>query len=442
MINPLIYTNMRLINTKIKLLVLIGLAFVFFSGLASEASADNASIYLSPTTGTFQVGSTFDVSVLVNTGGNEINAIRVDLKFNPQKLQVASPTAGKSFISVWVSQPTYSNVSGTITFQGGMPSPGVNTSSGLVSKITFRAIIPGSANISVLETSQVLLNDGRGTDVLGSMGRGIYELVLPPPEGPKVFSPTHPDQNKWYKDNNTALKWEKEEGVTDFSYSIDKDFGGAPDNISEGAGNSISHADLEDSIWYFHVKAKKGNVWGGVTHYVLKIDTTPPAAFNLNFESGAASMISTQYPIISFITTDALSGLDHYELKSINLGKVGDVETEFFVEVISPHRLSLKSGAYKVIVMAYDKAGNWRDSQETARVIPRGKFVISRNGINFWIVFLSWWLIILILIVLIALILIIVILSRKYHVKVYRQREKIGETIKKRKVIKRKLKKE
>ncbi len=413
------------------LVFLIILIFSFGFIASAKAQQGSASIYLSPTSGTFQVGSTFNISVLVNTAGNDINALRVDLKFNPQKLQVASPTAGKSFVSVWISQPTYSNVNGTITFQGGMPTPGVNTSSGLVSTITFRAIAPGSANISVLETSQVLLNDGRGTDILGLTGRGIYELVLPPPEGPKVFSPTHPDQNKWYKDNNATLKWEKEEGVIDFSYSIDNDFSGVPDNVSEGSGNSVSYADLEDGIWYFHIKAKKGNVWGGISHYILKIDTIPPAAFNLNFEPGAASIISTQQPIVSFVTTDALSGLDHYELKNINLSKVPEGEAEFFVEVTSPYRLSFKNGAYKVVVRAFDKAGNWRDSSETLSVIPKGYFIVTRGGINFWIIFLPWWLIILILGVLIILIIVAIILSRKYHIRVYREREKVGETIKK-----------
>lgn len=404
-----------------------------------------ASIYLSPSTGTFQVGSTFDVSVFVNTNGNDVNAVKVNLKFDPKKLQVASPTAGRSFISVWVSQPSYSNIDGTIMFQGGMPSPGISTSAGLVSTITFRAVAPGVANISVLEASQVLLNDGRGTDILGSMGRGIYELILPPPEGPKVFSPTHPDQNKWYKDNNLMLKWEKEDGVTDFSYSIDNDFSGAPDNISEGRGNSVSFADLKDGIWYFHIKARKGDVWGGISHYIIRIDSTPPAAFNLNFEPGAASIIFTQQPIVSFVTTDALSGIDHYELKTINIGKSAEAskgESEFFVEVSSPYRASLTSGTYKVVIRAYDKAGNWRDSSDDIRVIPRGKFVIAKNGVNFWFIFLYWWLIILILVLLIAIIVVITIFSHRYHQFAHQERDKIQGTRQKAEEHKHKIKKQ
>ncbi len=70
----------------------------FTNILFTNAQEGGASIYFSPASGTFYVGSTFDVSVFVNTNGNDVNAVRVDLKFDPKKLQVASPTAGKSFI--------------------------------------------------------------------------------------------------------------------------------------------------------------------------------------------------------------------------------------------------------------------------------------------------------------------------------------------------------
>ncbi|MFZ5559582.1 MAG: cohesin domain-containing protein [Patescibacteria group bacterium] len=365
-----------------------------FSGLKAQESA---SIFLSPSSGTFQIGSTFNISIFVDTGGRDINAIRVDLKFDPKKLQVASPTTGQSFISVWIAQPSYSNIEGTVSFQGGVPGTGIRTSSGLVSTITFRAITPGSTTISVRDTSQVLLSDGKGTDILGSMGKGIYEIVLPPPEGPAVISSTHPDQNRWYKNNNLTFSWEKEVGVTDFSYMIDNDFQGVPDNISEGSDKSVSHENLKDGIWYFHIKAKKGNSWGGITHYVVKIDSTPPAEFRVGIEPGLASIISVGQPIISFMTTDALSGLDHYEVKMISYR--GDIKesTEFFVEAASPYRAPLEAGVYKVIVRAFDKAGNWRDALNQVRVVPVGKFIVVREGINFWIIFLRWWQLILLI---------------------------------------------
>jgi hypothetical protein len=372
--------------------------------MPSVVTAEGASLFFSPNTGTFFIGSTFNVSIFVNTGGNNINAVKVDLKFDPQKLQVASPVAGKSFISVWIAQPTYSNIDGTISFQGGVPSPGINTSSGLVSTITFRVISPGETFLEFLDSSQVLLDDGQGTNALTSMGEGFYSLKIPPPAGPKVFSSTHSDQNKWYKNNNPAFAWQKETGVTDFSYSIDQNFHAVPDNVSEGNHTSVSYADLEDGIWYFHIKAKKGGGWGGITHYLVQVDTTPPAIFKLSFEPSPNSPVTAaRAPVVSFITTDAFSGLDHYEVKTINLEEtIEKKEIGFFVEVNSPYRLhSLDLGEHEIVVRAYDQAMNWRDSSERIEIIPSTRlFYISKSGISIFTIFLVWWKVILLLIAL------------------------------------------
>jgi len=278
MIEPIsLIINKKITNTK--LLVVFSLILVVFSVLPKATEAEGASLYLSPQTGTFFVGSTFDVSIFLNTGGNNVNAVKVDLKFDQRKLQIASPTAGKSFIAVWISQPTFSNTEGTATFQGGVPSPGINTSSGLVSTITFRAINPGTATVSILDSSQVLLDDGKGTNILTSVGRGVYKIIIPPPEGPKVFSPTHPNPNVWYSDSTPSFSWEKERGVTDFSWSLDQNPSGRPDGVSEGIQTLKSFSDVPDGIWYFHLRQRKEGVWGKTSHVQIRIDTTPPNEF-------------------------------------------------------------------------------------------------------------------------------------------------------------------
>jgi len=380
------------------------LILVVFSALPNIAEADGASLYLSPGSGTFFVGSTFDVSVFVNTGGEYINAIEVNIKFDPKRLQVASPTGGKSFIEVWVAQPTYSNTQGTMRFIGGIPTPGIKTSAGLVSTVTFRAVSPGETSVYFLESSKVLRNDPEGTNILTSMGRGSYNLVIPPPEGPKVFSPTHPDQNKWYKNNNPTFSWETEERVTDFSYSLDQDAFGVPDNLSEGNYNSISFSEIEDEIWYFHVKAKKGGVWGGTSHYVVRIDTSPPAIFTLEVDPSERTV--ERQPLISFITTDALSGMDHYRLKYIDITpEKKEEEVGFFTEVVSPHKLPhLEVGRYLVVVRAYDDSGNWREQTVKIEIFPDGIY-FSKRGIHYrWYSF-PWWLLILILLIILLLVL-------------------------------------
>ena len=422
MINLLNFQNKKIPNTK--LLVVLSFLLVVLSGLPAVTQGAGASLYFSPASGTFFVGSTFDVSVFVNTGGEDVNAVEINIKFDPAKLQVASPTAGKSFIEVWVSQPTYSNTLGTMSFIGGVPSPGINTSAGLVSTVTFRAIAPRITTVLFLDSSKVLRNDPEGTNILTSMGRGVYTLVIPPPEGPKVFSPTHPDTNKWYKDNNPTFCWEKEEGITDFSYSFDQDPKGIPDNLSEGDYTCISYSEVKDGIWYFHVKAKKAEVWGGTSHYLVQIDITPPAIFIPTVEPSPKT--TERQPLISFITTDALSGISHYELKYIDITpERKEEEVGFFREVTSPYKLPpLEVGKYLVVVRAYDVAGNYREGTVKIEIFPE-KIFITKRGIQFREISIPWWILIGVLIII--LILISFYFWRRHQIMVKRRKSKLEE---------------
>jgi len=85
---------------RFRLLITLAALLLVTSPLP-KAQAAGASIFFSPTSGTFQVGSTFDVSVVINNGNNAINAVESKITFPKDKLHVVSPSIGKSFISVW-----------------------------------------------------------------------------------------------------------------------------------------------------------------------------------------------------------------------------------------------------------------------------------------------------------------------------------------------------
>src|ERR1051325_6909235 len=149
-----------------------------------------ASLSVLPNSGTFTVGSTFGVSVFLDTQNQSINAVDVEVGYPADKLQVVSPSTGESIIGVWTNQPRYDNQAGTVSLQGGVPG-GINTSNGIITTITFRVKAIGDASVRILDSSKALLNDGLGTDVLGKIQNGIYNLTLPPPAGPIVASETH-----------------------------------------------------------------------------------------------------------------------------------------------------------------------------------------------------------------------------------------------------------
>jgi hypothetical protein len=407
-----------------KVFIILFVSILFSLFLTTSVQAGNASLYLSPASGSFFVGSTFDVSVFVNTGGENINAVEVNLRFDPTKIQVASPTAGKSFIEVWVAQPTFSNTKGTMSFIGGVPSPGVNTSAGLVSTVTFRALSPGETQILFLDSSKVLKNDPQGVNILTSMNRGVYTLLIPPPEGPKVFSSTHSDQNKWYKNNNPTFSWEKEEGITDFSFSIDQDPMAVPDNNPEGDRTSVSFSEIGDGIWYFHVKGKKADIWGGTSTYPVKIDMTPPASFTPTVQPSEKTI--ERQPLVSFFTTDAVSGMDYYQLKYIDISpEKQEEEIGFFTEVSSPYKLpALEVGKFLVVIRAYDVAGNWREGNVKIDILSKELF-FTKDGVHFRGFFIPWWILILILIILLFLLIISSLL--RYRKLKKKEREELGK---------------
>ena len=385
-------------TAKIGLLCILVITGASGSISLAQTGARSASLFVAPPVGIFTVDSTFTVSIYVNTGGNFINAVEANLTFPPDKLQVVSPTAGKSFLQVWVNQPTYSNTAGTLKFQGAVPNPGISTESGLISTVTFRVKSVGNAVLKISDTSQVLLNDGKGTNILGQTTNGVYALTLPPPAGPAVTSPTNPDQEKWYSIESVSFRWEALPGHQGFSYILNQDPSDTPDDISEGTRSGVQYKNLEDGVYYFHIKALRGGVWGGVTHYRVAVDSAPPAAFAIAISPSAYT--SNRRPLLALETTDVTSGIDHYEIKIIPVTPQNtsqaesadrDAGTPFFIETVSPYSRQLEIGRYDVVARAYDQAGNYY--QATARMtIANPIFEILRDrGIRLGGAFIVPW---------------------------------------------------
>lgn len=376
--------------------------------------ADAAILSVSPSAGTFTLNSTFNVSILLNTQGKEINAVSAVLKYSPDKLQLVSPSTGKSIISIWTSLPSFDNAKGEIKLQGVIPG-GINVESGLVTKLTFRVTGVGDSLLKFTDDSQVLLHDGIGTDSLEQVQNGVYKIILPPPAGPIVASESHPDESKWYNNPTVVLRWAVEEEVQAYSYILNKEPIDIPDNIPEDYRNSLLYKNIGNGVHYFHIRAMRDDVWGGVTHFALNIDIEPPAGFPI--EITPSTRTTNRRPIIRYSTTDSMSGLDYYKMKIISLSPgsaqaAGYQEQQFFIEVEEQYVPSdLELGSYDIIVRAYDKAGNYREVVEHLKIVsPIFKLVageglqISSLGILPWVwvwvivglllmlaTFIAWW---------------------------------------------------
>ena len=320
-----------------------------------------AGLYLSPKSGSFQEGSTFDVGIYLDTRGSVLNTVELHISFPKDKLTLVRPLGGRSIIGVWLEAPTFSNVDGTAAFIGIIPN-GIKTNSGLIGTMTFRAVSSGEAVINILPNSRVLVNDGVGTEAVVDFGSAVFSVLPKPPEGVLVFSDTHPVQDFWYNNNNPVFNWQKETGVSGFSYLVDTEPLTVPDNSLESTTTtSTAFQNLKDGAWYFHVKAQKNGAWGSATHFATRIDTEPPARF-----SPKSQIIDSEHVLISFFTTDVLSGIDHYEVGVVDRSQPS-IEAPAFVVAESPYQLPDVPDNARVVIRAIDKAGNVRDEALTVR---------------------------------------------------------------------------
>ncbi len=150
-----------------------------------------ATLSLSPASSNLSVGNIVSMRVLVDTQGKWINNAEAIIQFPTDLLEVISVTKNPSIFSLWVEEPSFSNFTGKITFNGGIANPGFNGASGSIASITFKAKKSGNASIIFAE-SALRENDGLGTDILTSRNVGLIQITAPPPTEALPASPNIP----------------------------------------------------------------------------------------------------------------------------------------------------------------------------------------------------------------------------------------------------------
>ncbi len=342
----------------------VTLAVVFWMTVAAH-SANAASLGVAPSSATMHVGDTQSFSLTVTSADQALNASQGKLTFPPDKLQVTSVAKGSLF-KYWTDEPAYSNSNGTVTFGGGLPTPGFTGSGRAVITVTFRAKAVGTATLSY-SSGTILANDGAGTNILTGYGSATVRVVAASPTKtvpsptppaspntpvPKIGSSTHPDQNAWYAKSDVQLTWTRPAGLQGVSYAVDQSGSTVPDEAVESSSGSAQLAQTADGVWYFHLRAKYAAGWSPTAHYRLQIDTTPPASFTPQVIQQGGARNPTA--IISFQTSDSGSGNVTYSL-SLDDGSFAAAESPVTVK-------QTRAGLHQFTVRATDQAGNRRDA--------------------------------------------------------------------------------
>jgi len=177
---------LQIIKNKNKVIIFISLVlalgFYFFT---NETMA--AVLYLEPGEASYYQEDVFIVKVKLDTEEERINALKVELTFPQDKLEVVDVSRGDSVLSLWPEEPTYSNLEGKISFIGGIPL-GFEGQGKIVS-IPFRVISSEEpetlAEITFQEGSRVLLNDRLGTEASLTLQKAIFTFFPETAEDPR-----------------------------------------------------------------------------------------------------------------------------------------------------------------------------------------------------------------------------------------------------------------
>jgi hypothetical protein len=365
----------RIMKNKI---FFLSIAFAISTFCFDLNTVNAAKLQINSDTATLSPGGITTLSVIVNSEGVSINNAEAKIVFPADLLEVVSINKSGSIFSLWVEEPSYSNITGIITFNGGIPTPGFTGSNGTAISIVVKAKEVGQANF-IFSDSAVRANDGLGTDVLNSKNGKTLSIVKntepaiaePPAVAPviailplQITSPTHPSQELWYKDVNPLLRWKVPTGIDAVQISMDNNTSGSPRVIYSPAINQKSFQDLKDGIWYFKSRARKNGVWGPVTTFITRVDSTAPQKNNVSFSyNDQKKVLSINSDIV-----DETSGLDHYEIfvNDILIKKVPSsdfVNNEYSITIKTP-------GENNVKLLAVDRAGNSVETLGSFNVTP------------------------------------------------------------------------
>ncbi len=371
---------------KIIIKLLVALSFILV--LFSVAKAEAASLYFSPSSGSYAVGNTLSISVYVSSAEQAMNAASGVISFPRDKLEVTSLSKNGSIFALWVQEPSFSNTAGTANFEGIVLNPGFTGATGKVISINFRAKAAGVATLN-FSSGSVLANDGKGTNILASLGNAQFNLgyagpsvpeattpsiALDTPAAPQISSPTHPDPNKWYSQNTAKFIWSVPSDAVASRLLYDKYPNTQPKVVYEPAISEKEIIDsIKDGVYYFHVQFKNNKGWGAISHFRFQIDTQPPEPFSIEFVDGKET--DNPQPTVIFDTTDTLSGINYYKIK-IGEGNFFGITPEI-VEG-NPYTLPLQApGKRSILVQAFDKAANYTTAVEEFIIKPINPPIIT-----------------------------------------------------------------
>lgn len=176
-----------------------------------------------------------------------------------------------------------------------------------------------------------------------------------------VFSPTHPNSERWYNTSEAQFVWNKgvsDAGSTTYLYAFDAVPDTVPTLAHSTQSNSVHVPIPGDGIFYFHLQRVAG---GSVVHYPIRVDKTPPTVSSIKLS--ANDVHAGDVVRVFFDAQDTASGVEKNYY--VNMG--GHLFLPTRSQLYIPF---FESGSKKIILRVYDNAGNYVETARTIRVAP------------------------------------------------------------------------
>lgn len=190
--------------------VLIGLTFIIGSRITTFVvgpeilSPPEAAFYFTPSSGSVTEGENFTVDLMVDTKGKNIVAGSTYVKYDPVKILIQSIDTASSIFSYEVEN-IIDGANGMIKITRGQPGDSVTNDSddgftgdkGKIATLSIKALNEAPATkLDILKEklnsaalSRSILDDGKGTDILTTVGSGTFSIakqIITPPSPSKI----------------------------------------------------------------------------------------------------------------------------------------------------------------------------------------------------------------------------------------------------------------
>lgn len=368
-------------------IVKFGIVCGMISFFASTASA--ASLFFVPGTGEFGLEKEIVADLKINSDDAGINAAQATIRFPKDMLEVKSIDKTDSTFNFWLEEPTFSNEEGIISFVGGTPY-GVSGASLQTLRITFATKSSGVAPVTIIDAA-ITASDGNATNVLSKTNDAAFTIapatvaatitpltVTPPtqikrepeaasglPAKPAVKVSLYPDPVEWHNRSNIfTVAWELPRDISDVATALNRQPNYAPTE-SEGLFDSKVFSALPDGVLYLHLRFKNNIGWGPATHYRLAVDTNVPIPFEITSSESGSSDNPT--PSFNFKTSDALSGLREYRIRTDDESWTVIPFKGFKGSFKLPNQ---NPGKHRLTIQAVDNAGNSIEGTTDYEILP------------------------------------------------------------------------